>query len=257
MRRAGYEVRVLPVEGLSWEENPPTLMEFSRRDLRWCHGNMQYWQLLRMPGLKPISRFQLLFAIWMYLSSPAWMAMMALGIVMLMTFAPKIASIVDVLLRRSAHRSYGGAVAFVLNIASETLFMVLLSPVIALTHTIFLTRLFVFRRGGTWNSQTRESHAVPWSLAFAKLWPQMLAGCVVLAVIAMKAPNDIGWALLGTTGLILAAPFAVATASPLLGSLFARIGVGRIPEENEPPAALLLLHLPAIEVNAPVARIQR
>ena len=72
MRRAGYEVRVLPIEGLSWEENPPTLMEFSRRDLRWCQGNMQYWQLLRMPGLKPISRFQLLFAIWMYLSSVSY-----------------------------------------------------------------------------------------------------------------------------------------------------------------------------------------
>ena len=284
MRRAGYEVRVLPVEGLSWEENPPTLMEFSRRDLRWCQGNMQYWQLLRMPGLKPISRFQLLFAIWMYLGSPAWMAMMALGtvmlalsdtpsvpsvpvklgagaalfaIVMFMTFAPKIASIVDVLLRRSARRSYGSAVAFVLNVTSETLFMVLLSPVIALTHTIFLIRLFVFRRGGTWNSQTRESHAVPWRLAFAKLWPQTIAGCTVLAVVIMKAPNDIGWALLGTTGLILAAPFAVATASPLLGSLFARIGIGRIPEENEVPAALLPLHLPAIESNAPVARIQR
>jgi len=35
MRRAGYEVRVLPIDGVSWEENPPTLMEFSRRDLRW------------------------------------------------------------------------------------------------------------------------------------------------------------------------------------------------------------------------------
>ena len=60
MRRAGYEVRVLPVDGVSWEENPPTLMEFSRRDLRWCQGNMQYWHLLTLPGLKPVSRFQLL-----------------------------------------------------------------------------------------------------------------------------------------------------------------------------------------------------
>ena len=34
MRRAGYEVRVLPVEGGSWEENPPTIMDFVRRDLR-------------------------------------------------------------------------------------------------------------------------------------------------------------------------------------------------------------------------------
>jgi membrane glycosyltransferase len=263
MRRAGYEVRVLPVEGISWEENPPTLMEFSRRDLRWCQGNMQYWQLLSMPGLKPLNRFQLVFAILMYLGSPAWMAMTAIGtvllaisdtpaaqyvpvkagagtalfaIVMVMTFAPKIASIIDVLLTRSARRSYSGAIAFVLNVAIETLFMILLAPIIALTHTIFLTRLFVFRRGGTWNSQVRQSHAVPWRLALARLWPQTIAGCTVLGVVAMKAPNNIGFALLGTTGLILAIPFAVATASPLIGHLFARIGVGRIPEEIEPPA---------------------
>ena len=43
MRRAGFEVRVLPEEGASWEENPPTLLEFIRRDLRWAQGNMQYW----------------------------------------------------------------------------------------------------------------------------------------------------------------------------------------------------------------------
>ena len=184
---------------MSWEENPPTLMEFSRRDLRWCQGNMQYWQLLILPGLKPVSRFQLLFAIQMYLGSPAWMAMTAIGIVllalsntpaaqyvpvkagagtvlfaimMLMTFAPKIATIIDVLLTRPARRSYGGTMAFFFNIAVETLFMILLAPIIALTHTIFMTRLFVFRRGGTWNSQMRQSHAVPWRLALAKLWPQ-------------------------------------------------------------------------------------
>ena len=71
MRRAGYEVRVLPVEGMSWED--AMLTEFSRRLLRWCQGNMQYWQLLSLPGLKPVSRFQLLFAIWMYLGRrPGW-----------------------------------------------------------------------------------------------------------------------------------------------------------------------------------------
>jgi membrane glycosyltransferase len=283
MRRAGYEVRVLPIEQLSWEENPPTLMEFSRRDLRWCQGNMQYWRLLSMPGLKPVSRFQLLFAIQMYLGSPAWMAMTAIGIVvlalseaqgaqyvpvkagtgtllfaimMLMTFAPKIATIIDVLRTRSARQSYSGTLAFAFNIVIETLFMILLTPVIALTHTIFLTRLFVFRRGGAWNSQMRQSHAVPWRLALKRLWPQTVAGCTVLGVVALKAPNDIGFALLGTTGLILAIPFAVATASPLIGDLFARIGICRIPEEKEAPEALLPLHLPAIEVNAPVARIQ-
>src|ERR1044071_5393358 len=50
MRRAGYEVRVLTDEGLSFEQNPPTLIEFIRRDLRWCQGNMQYWAFLRQIG---------------------------------------------------------------------------------------------------------------------------------------------------------------------------------------------------------------
>ncbi len=79
MRRAGYEVRVLPEEDLGWEENPPTLLEFIRRDLRWCEGNMQYWPFLLMPGLKPVSRYQLLVAILMFLGSPAWIGLLLLG----------------------------------------------------------------------------------------------------------------------------------------------------------------------------------
>jgi membrane glycosyltransferase len=271
MRRAGFAVRVLPVEGISWEENPPTLMEFIRRDLRWCHGNMQYWRLLTMPGLKPVSRFQFVFAILMYLGSPAWMALLALGtmaivlsdessapigrsgpgttlfaITLFMIFAPKMATCIDLLARRSARQAYGGALRFLVNVVSETLFSILLSPIMALTHTIFLFRLIVLRRGGTWNSQNRLSHAVPWSLAWTRLWPQTIAGVAVLATIAMKMPHNIGYALMGASGLALSVPFAVATASPLIGRLFTRWGIGRIPEETEPPAALAALRLPAI-----------
>ncbi len=53
MRRAGYEARVMPVEGGSWEENPPTILEFMRRDTRWCQGNMQYLKLLDTPASNP------------------------------------------------------------------------------------------------------------------------------------------------------------------------------------------------------------
>ncbi len=79
MRRAGFEVRVLPEEGASWEENPPTLLEFIRRDLRWAQGNMQYWPYLVMPGLRPVSRYQIAFAMLMFLGSPAWIGLLVLG----------------------------------------------------------------------------------------------------------------------------------------------------------------------------------
>ena len=69
---------MLPEEIGSWEENPPTLLDFMRRDLRWCQGNLQYLRLLGMPGLQPISRFQLAWAILMFIGIPAWTLLIAL-----------------------------------------------------------------------------------------------------------------------------------------------------------------------------------
>ena len=64
-------MRVLPVEGASFEENPPSLLDFVQREARWRRGNMQYPQLLWTPGLLPMSRFQLLWAISMFIGAPA------------------------------------------------------------------------------------------------------------------------------------------------------------------------------------------
>src|SRR5882724_2063699 len=65
MRRAGYDVRVLPEEDLGWEENPPTLIEFIRRDQRWLQGTLQYVSFIGLPGLQLVSRVQLVFAMLM------------------------------------------------------------------------------------------------------------------------------------------------------------------------------------------------
>ena len=124
MRRAGYEVRVVADEGNSFEQNPPTLVEYIRRDLRWCQGNMQYWHFLRLPGLRPMSRYQLIFAILMFVGAPAWIGMLLIGsvavalapspadfmradaglllllLVLSMWFAPNIATAIDVMTRR-------------------------------------------------------------------------------------------------------------------------------------------------------------
>ncbi|MBV8850090.1 MAG: hypothetical protein JOZ16_10965 [Methylobacteriaceae bacterium] len=54
----------------------------------------------------------------------------------------------------------------------------------------------------------------------------------------------------------MAVPFAVATASPLLGRVLARIGVGRIPEEVDVPPALESLRLPAIETRGSKMRMR-
>ena len=275
MRAAGYEVRVLPQEDLGWEENPPTLIEFIRRDLRWCQGNMQYWRFLSLPGLKPVSRYQLALAILMFIGSPAWMGLLVLGTlalafsdtpagfiradagiallvcVLVMWFAPKIASAVDILLHPERRRGFGGAGLFVINFAIETLYSILLCPILWCGHTIFLTGLLFGREIG-WIGQTRDDHAVPFTLALHHLWPHTLLGCAALGLLAMTQPAAIPYALLLAGGPALAIPFAIVTAWPWLGSFAARVGIGRLPEETNRPVVLLALALPAIEPAAPL-----
>ena len=275
MRAAGYEVRVLPEENLGWEENPPTLIEFIRRDLRWCQGNMQYWRFLVRPGLAPVSRYQLGLAILMFIGSPAWMAILVLTVLMflfadpsvrfmradagialfvwtlLMWFAPKIATAVDILLRPDLRREFGGTTRFVANYWIELVYSILLVPVLWFGHTVFLIGLLFGREIG-WIGQTRDDHTVPLSLAFRTLWPHTLLGVAALAALAVTRPAAIPYEAFLAAGLAFSIPFAMATAWPRFGAFCVRVGIGRLPEETAPPAALRALALPAVETAAPM-----
>jgi membrane glycosyltransferase len=277
MRAAGYDVRVLPQEDLGWEENPPTLIEFIRRDLRWCQGNMQYWRFLFLPGLRPVSRYQLALAILMFIGSPAWIGLLVFGTlavafsdtpgsfiradagmalfvcVLVMWFSPKIASAIDILLHPELRRGFGGAVPFILNCILETMYSILLCPILWVGHTVFLVGLLFGHEIG-WIGQTRDDHAVPLTLALHNLWPHTLLGCAALGLLAIMQPAAIPYALFLAGGPALAVPFAMIAAWPPFGSFAARIGIGRLPEETARPAILLALELPAIELATPIPR---
>jgi membrane glycosyltransferase len=272
MRRAGYGVRVLAEEGASFEQNPPTLVEFIRRDLRWCQGNMQYWHFLRMPGLRPVSRYQLVFALLMFLGSPAWIGLLLIGtlgvalaptpadfmrwdaglallfFVLVMWFAPNIATMVDVLTRPKLRYLFGGGLRFSASFMITIIFVVLVAPIMWVSHSVFLARL-VFGRTIEWGVQARDDHEVPWSLAFRHFWPQTLIGLVPLFVLAISAPSAIPYAFLLAGGPLLSIPLAVATAAPALGRVLIAIGLDRLPEETLPPPELRALELPAIELS--------
>ena len=272
MRRAGYEVRVLAEEGSSFEQNPPTLVEFIRRDLRWCQGNMQYWHFLRMPGLRPVSRYQLVFALLMFLGSPAWIGLLLIGtlgvalaptpadfmrwdagiallvLVLAMWFAPNIATMIDVLTRPKLRYSFGGGIRFSASFAMTIIFVVLVAPIMWTSHTLFLARLLLGRTI-EWGAQARDDHRVPWSLAVRSFWPQTLIGLVPLLVLAVAAPSAIPYAFLIAGGPLLSIPLAVVTAAPALGRALIALGLDRLPEETLPPPELRALDLPAIALS--------
>ena len=273
MRRAGYEVRVLPEEDLGWEENPPTLIEFIRRDQRWCHGNLQYGHFLVMPGMKFISRFQLAFAMLMFLGSPAWIGLLVFGtlalaasptpadfirpdagsallaVILVMWFAPKIATVTDVLTRPPLRRAFGGTLRFLASVVTETLFFILLSPIMWVCHTLFIAGV-PFGRAIGWIGQVRDDHTVSWPLALRQLWPHTLLGFGSLIVVAATHPIALPYVLLLAGGPALSIPLAVVTAVPAVGAALARIGIGRLPEETAPPVALTALALPAVAAAA-------
>ncbi|MEM6621166.1 MAG: glucans biosynthesis glucosyltransferase MdoH [Pseudomonadota bacterium] len=266
MRRAGYEVRVLPIETESWEDNPPTLMDFTKRDLRWCQGNMQYWSLLGMRGLKPTSRFQIFAAIMMYMGAPAWMLMtgaaasklvfpdpggidLAFGIAMFfimfaVSLVPKLLGLLDIVLTPGGVARYGGSGRFALGAATETVFSILLAPVVALRVTIFLIGL-AMGRTVTWSGQNRDAYALDWADAARGLWPQTLFGATLIAmVLALASPGTLLWAAPMVTGLVLAIPFAVVTASTGLGRMLERLGICATPDEFQTPESLRNLNSP-------------
>jgi membrane glycosyltransferase len=266
MRAAGYDVRLLPFELGSYEENPPTILEFMRRDLRWCQGNMQYWRLLRRPGLTPTSRFQLLWAVLMYLCPPAVTLIMMLVAAraiqgfgpaypagqaaalylafLLLHIAPKLAGFLDVALRPGGLRGYGGGPNFAAGCGVELVFSFLLGAATALQTSVFMVGLCLGRRVA-WNGQIRDAHAVSWRTALRTLWPQTLFGAALLGVVVACAPALIGWSLPLTAGLVLAVPFAVGTADPAVGAWLAETGLCGVPEEFDPPPELRLLDTPA------------
>lgn len=269
MRRAGYEVRVLPDERGSWEENPPTLIEFIRRDLRWCQGNMQYLRLLGTPGLHPIGRVQLALAILMFIGSPAWVLFMTLAalqigrtadagplfdptlgwslfaLIMTMVFAPKLATLAGLLLSIAGRAGFGGATRLLGGAFGEILFSTLLAPIMALAHSLFLGGLLM-GKAVVWSPQRRETHRVWVMQALRRLWPQTLFGGVALLWLLSTSAIGVLFVSPFIFGALLAVPIAVLTAWPALGQWLADIGAWRIPEEVDPPPALVGLGLPAL-----------
>jgi membrane glycosyltransferase len=260
MRRAGFEVRVLPEERGSWEENPPTMLEFARRDIRWCQGNMQYLKLLDLGGLKPMSRFQLAWAILMFLGLPAWTLMIALTplaawqatavadfpagaasllyvVFLLMYLSPKIAGLLDAMLTPGGVARYGGTPRFLASAAIEIVFSFLQGAVSTIRTTIFMIGL-AFGASVVWGGQARDAHGISWATAANDLWPQTLFGIVVCGAMLAVEPAVLWWSLPLTAGYLLAVPFAVLTADPSLGKALKAAGLCGIPEDFDPPAEI-------------------
>jgi membrane glycosyltransferase len=254
--RAGWEVRTAhDLEGGSYEELPPTLTEYVARDHRWCQGNMQHLRIAGMHGIEPMSRIHLLLGAFAYLSSPAWLAFLVLGVVAWhqsgaafehaarvvglgtvgILVGPWLLGILDGL-RSSARRRAHGGLRLVPSALLGLVLGALLAPLLMIHHTRIVFSI-LSGRTVSWGAQQRRG-----SGNFVKVlraeWPATVLGLGLGA-----------WSLLSQSGLTLwfaplwvpwalAIPLNLSVSSAAFGGLARRLGLLLVPTECEPEGLL-------------------
>jgi membrane glycosyltransferase len=252
LQAAGWRVRCLPEEDGSLEANPPAMPEFMRRDERWGAGNMQYWQLLKLPNFTAMGRLQLLQAILLFLGAPLYAAMLLLAAANALTgggaatpmgalalavflhwlcyFSPKLSGYAQALIRGEVAAPYGGRGAFAKGAVAEFAFMQLFEPLSVLNKAMFLATL-PFGRRTAWLPQNRADRGIAWDDAARLLWPHTLVGVALTLAFASVSLPALLLTLPFTLGMVLAIPLCVLSADPRLSAWLRERRIAATPEE--------------------------
>ena len=269
MRRAGWEVRLAPDLGESYEEIPANVIAYAARDRRWCQGNFQHLRLITMPGLSMASRLTFVVGALGYLCAPAWTllllflslhlrpsladvgdvessdghrlsAFLLLAAVLTFLFVPKVLAIIRVAARPGGMRSMGGTRAVLLSLVGESVFAALLTPIQLVFHTQFVAAILL-RRAVGWSAQERRDSDTTFVQA-VRVHGGHTVAAVLLGVIAYFIdPRLPQWLAPSIAGLALSIPISMWSSYQRWGQQAREWGLFLIPEETAPPRVLALL----------------
>jgi membrane glycosyltransferase len=172
-------------------------------------------------------------------SVPATLAFALYFIMLAMGFVPRLLGMLDVLLRPGQGRRYGGPVRLLAGGFVDMLFSIMLGPIMMIAQSLFVAGL-VFGRRVMWDAQNRDGRVVRLGEALRGLWPQMLFGVAVTAILIRYATGVLPWAAPTILPCLLAVPFTCVTAGRILGRLFVRSRICAIPDEYAPPSNVII-----------------
>lgn len=266
MVRAGFKVKLANDLGGSFEECPTTILDFVKRDNRWCQGNLQHWQLLLADRIHPISRIHFFSGILSYVAAPLWMMFLAaclaaavwnqnvaawsfaerstsiaLGLFivsMALLMIPKLLAILSILIQRPLRQRLGGGLRIIASAVVETVISTIFAPLIAVYHARFVVSILA-GQNVKWNAQQRDDTAVTWAEATAQMWKMTLAGLILLFSLAAWQPLWLVWFAPVVIGWLLSIPLTVALGSRPVGHRFASWGLLQIASERHPEPILV------------------
>jgi membrane glycosyltransferase len=291
MRRAGFEVWLVPDDSGSWEEVPSNIIDYAARDRRWAQGNLQHLGLLPMRGLHWLSRVHLLTGVLSYASSPLWLLVLLLSstvvildaihghqyftpgsyalfptwpqyrdgeivallsITVAVLFLPKFFGALLALKDSRLRRGFGGGPRLFASLGLEQLFSILLAPAMMLFHTTFVVTTLA-GKPVVWHAQERGDRGIGVLEALMRHKWHLVIGIGWGAVILAFAPRYIWWLLPVLAGMVLAVPLTVMTSRTGAGLWMRKHRLLLTPEETEPPVELAALQARLSPGASPVA----
>lgn len=257
LRRRGWAVHMVMIDE-SYEEFPPTVIDYAIRDRRWAQGNLQHLRLLDSAGFHWTSRLHLLIGASAYLTSPAWLLLILVEIaqallghhdllkdgppvyVMVLTlaclFGVKLMGVVWVLAGRTRRREFGGGIAVLKSALLEIVLSILLAPVTMVNQTKAMVGLLL-GISTDWTTQSREAEGITLRAILPRVREHLGLGLAFLGVGVLDP----------TLGLWLSPVTAGLLSAPWLIALSSRVSLG----ERAGAAGFFLVPPPGIDtVNA-------
>jgi membrane glycosyltransferase len=275
LRRAGWRCWLAYELGGSYEELPPTLIDFAKRDRRWCQGNLQHSRLIAAKGWHPISRLHFAMGVMSYLSSPLWMVFLIvtsveayiqsqdipdyffgnhlgpvwpdsftveMKVVLIFTLAmlllPKLLSLLLIALNGAQRRAFGGIFRATASALLESLYSILVAPILMLFQTKFVWAIML-RRAIGWPAQNRADHATTLRDALAMHGVQTVIGIAAGIASWIYLRTYFWWFVPVLSGVLLSIPLSMLSSSVNLGRLTRKYGLFMTPQERQRPEVLV------------------
>jgi membrane glycosyltransferase len=286
LREAGWEVWIAPELKGSYEELPPTLIDYAKRDRRWCQGNLQHLRMVFAKGFSGLSRLYFLMGIMSYVSSPLWLLFLVLTgfeayiksqtmpiyffgdnlfpvwpesyavemttvllVTLAMLFLPKLWSLVLALVNWRKIKTYGGVVRALISVMLESIFSMLTAPVLMLYQSKFVLAILM-RRSVGWPPQNRDDHRLSLSEAILAHSGHTLVGIAAGWISYRYVPSFFLWLVPVLAGLVLSIPISMLSSSAAVGQATRRMGLFLTPEEYEEPRVISLLKENLLKLEA-------
>ncbi len=270
--RRGWSAWLVPELKGSFEECPPSIIDFAIRDRRWCQGNLQHIKILFSRNLNPVSRIHFITGIMSYLSSLLWLLFLISGLLMVVSkiiFPPvyfgqtyslfpswpifdkygTITLFIISMLMLILPKFFGlilyiknNGLAYLYNSLKSIIAEIILSTFIAPIMMIFQSKfIFDILRGQSvsWNAQNRGDDGTDIKTAWHIHKNQFFLGIITWFLVYKYANALFWWLSPITIGLILSIPLSVITSKTNIGLWLKKHNYFVIKEEREIPEIVL------------------